>query len=223
VDAIPFHAYPETWTPPDVDLERYLGPQFNTGFIRSADETCGRRPIWINETGFATTEGVSEQAQAEWWVRAIASFAAQPRVEEIGVYEIKDLRPDREAIGGTPNYHLGLLHADRSRKPAFATVKMLASMFSQPFSIEPPVVHRLVPDDGGDLFAYGFRLVDGRQLLVLWAKRAAMRVDVTIAQHATKARERMLDGGASQARTIERDTLADVALVPGSVRLFELQ
>lgn len=45
IDIVPFHAYPETWTPPEVDLERYLGSQFNDRFVRSVDMACGRKPI----------------------------------------------------------------------------------------------------------------------------------------------------------------------------------
>jgi len=70
IDVIPFHAYPETWTPPEVDLERYLGSQFEDGFVRAVDRDCGRKPIWINEMGFATVGGRSQHEQADWWVRA---------------------------------------------------------------------------------------------------------------------------------------------------------
>jgi len=161
-DILPFHAYPETWTPADVDLERYLGPQFESGFVRAADDACGRRPIWINETGFATIDGVSEEAQAGWWARALATFASEPRIEHIGVYEIKDLAPDREAIGGTPNYHLGLERADGTRKLAFATVSMLAGMFNGGgFEVVPVRVERREgTSDRSEIFSHAFRLAN---------------------------------------------------------------
>jgi hypothetical protein len=219
-DILPFHAYPETWTPPGVDLERYLGTQFETGFVHAADEACGRLPIWINETGFATTDGVSEETQAAWWARAITTFAAEPRVDAIGVYEIKDLRPDRDAIGGAPNYHLGLLHVDRSRKLAFSTVQMLASMLAGGFSVAAPATRRL-ERNGGELFSRGFALVDGRQLLVLWAKGQTVRVDVTPAAPGRTVRERFLDGRSSDRRRVDGG-LREVELRPGQVRLFEV-
>ena len=85
-------------------------------------------PIWINETGFATVPGKSERDQASWWVRAIATFLAHPRVEHIGIYEIKDLSPGKPVIGDAPNYHLGLTRADRTKKLAFYTVDLLTDL-----------------------------------------------------------------------------------------------
>src|SRR5918994_7957389 len=67
-DVLPFHAYPETWTPESVTVETYLGSGY-TDFLEQADEHCGARPIWINETGFATSPGKSERQQAAWWIR----------------------------------------------------------------------------------------------------------------------------------------------------------
>ena len=96
-------------------MENYLGPAFRGGFVAEADRRCGRKPIWINETGFATTPGKSEKDQAEWWARAVATFLAEPRVEQIGIYEIKDQQPGTEVIGDTPNYYLGLIRRDAAR------------------------------------------------------------------------------------------------------------
>jgi polysaccharide biosynthesis protein PslG len=103
VDVIPFHAYPETWTPENVTVENYLGAQFAAGFVSSTDAACGRKRLWINETGYATLPGRTEEDQARWWIRAAATFLAQPRIDHLGIYEIKDLRSNREAIGDAPN------------------------------------------------------------------------------------------------------------------------
>jgi polysaccharide biosynthesis protein PslG len=218
-DALPFHAYPETWTPPQVDLERYLGPQFQSGFVSAADANCGRRPIWINETGFATTEGVPEEAQARWWARAIATFASEPRIEQIGVYEIKDLAKEREAIGGTANYHLGLQRVDRSKKPAFATVRMFVDLLRDSFDVQTAAVRSIGGSADAEIFAKGFLLEDGRQLLVLWAKRAAARLSVSPDVPGRIVRERLLSG---ETREVDATALNDISLEPGAVRLFEL-
>ncbi len=74
---VPFHAYPETWTPEGVRAENHLGPSFATGFVRTVDRSWGPKPIWINETGFATVEGRSERDQAESWSRAVAFHTIQ--------------------------------------------------------------------------------------------------------------------------------------------------
>jgi hypothetical protein len=219
-DLLPFHAYPETWTPPEVDLERYLGPAFGTDFVQAADAACGRRPIWINETGFATIDGVTEAAQADWWARAIATFASQPRIEGIGVYEIKDLPAGREAIGGTPNYHLGITRSDRSKKLAFHTVRMLAAALGGQYSVQRPIVAARA--GAGELFAHAFRLADGRQLLTVWAKTAPLTVDVGSQTRGSRAVERLLDGTARPFTAFDGAMLRGVALTPGTARLFEI-
>ena len=128
-EVLPIHAYPETWTPPGVTVETYLGGL--DAFVTAADRACGRKSIWINETGFATVPGKSEPEQAAWWVRAVATFLAHPRVEHIGVYEIKDLSAEKAAIGDAPNYHLGLTRADRTKKLAFYTIDLLTDLLDR--------------------------------------------------------------------------------------------
>ena len=56
-DVLPIHAYPETWTPAGVTVENYLGSGFAGSFVPGADRACGRKRIWINEAGYATTAG----------------------------------------------------------------------------------------------------------------------------------------------------------------------
>lgn len=219
IDIVPFHAYPETWTPPGVDVERYLGSDFADGFLHSVDTTCGRKPIWINETGFATVAGRSEHEQADWWVRAIVSFAAEPRVEQIGIYEIKDLQPERAAIGDVPNYHLGLTRTDRSRKLAFQTVRMMVALFGGTVTIEAP---RTNPSTRQDLFVYAFHRDDGRQLVAAWTKSGTQIVDVSVTRRATRALEHRLDGSTIPYPAFTTGTLSEVELHPGTARVFEL-
>jgi len=219
IDVVPFHAYPETWTPPEVDLERYLGPQFNEGFVRTVDATCGRKPIWINETGFATVAGRSEHEQADWWVRAIALFAAEPRVEHIGIYEIKDLEPSRDAIGDAPNYHLGLTRTDRSKKLAFSTVRMMVELFSRMVTTDPP---RTSGAAAGDVFAYAFTRDDGRQLVAAWTKSADQTVAISVNRPATRAIEHHFDASTAPYSMFTGRTLSNIVLHPGTARLFEL-
>jgi hypothetical protein len=192
-DVLPFHAYPETWTPPEVTVENYLNGL--DGFVEAADSTCGRRPIWINETGFATVPGTSEREQATWWVRAIATFLAHPRVEHVGVYEIKDLARERPAIGDAPNYHLGLTRTDRSRKPAFATVDMLTDL------LDTGTLHVLVEqltvvagEGSGTVFHHMFERPDGERVLIVWARAGPRRVTITLPEpHPPHITEYFLD------------------------------
>ena len=129
-DVLPFHAYPETWTPKDVQVENYLGAGYRE-FLNDADRNCGQQPIWINEAGFATTPGKTELDQANWWARAIATFIAAPRVEHIGIYHIKDAPKDKRVIGGVANLYLGPDVSRPQEETAFNTVASLTRSFKE--------------------------------------------------------------------------------------------
>ena len=124
----PFHAYPETWTPPDVRVENYLSGAYRSEYLPILQSACNNQPVWINELGYATTPGRSEAAQADWWVRAFGTFLADSAVSHLGIYALKDLAPDQPVIGDAPNYHLGLMHVDRKPKLAYRTVQMLVRL-----------------------------------------------------------------------------------------------
>ena len=94
-DVTPFHAYVETWS--DTSVEEYLAGQYQEYFV-PANETLGEgEPIWINEMGFATTPGRSEREQANWFARAASTFLADPEIEHLGFYELRDLPRKRSA------------------------------------------------------------------------------------------------------------------------------
>jgi len=217
-DVLPIHAYPETWTPDGVTVENYLGEKFRTGFVESADRACGRKRIWINETGFATTPGRSEIDQAAWWVRAIATFAAEPRVEHIGIYEIKDLAPDRPAIGDAPNYHLGLAAADRRKKLAFSTVKLMVALLgTEPFT--PGALDVLSRSGKAELYHHAFFRRDGSTVFVVWNRTADDNVAVGLPRPGQVV-EHALDGGVTE-HTPDAASL-EVPLRAGVPRIFEL-
>ena len=215
VDVVPFHAYPETWTPESVTVENYLAGY--PAFVVAADSACGRRPIWINETGFATTRGRTELEQASWWARAIATFAATPRVEHNGVYEIRDLHPASDVIGDAANYHLGLTTVDRRRKLAFHTVQRMVALLAGELEVRdavleaaPAGVHRHV-----------FARPDGRQVLVAWVPAGdSARSMAFPVIGGGELREYGLDGRV--ARSARGRSSGPIALSPGIPRVFEL-
>ena len=135
LDAVAFHAYPETWTPDSVTVETYLRG-YADEFLPAVDEACGEKPIWINELGYATAGARTERQQASWWVRAIATFAAAPRVEQLGVYEIKDLPRAEAVIGDAENYNLGLTKTDRTPKLAFHTVRTIVRLLAGRIAVD---------------------------------------------------------------------------------------
>ena len=218
---LPFHAYPETWTPPDVTVENYLGGL--ASFIETADARCGPKPIWINETGYATLEGKTERDQAYWWVRAVATFLATPRVEHIGIYEIKDLPGDRPAIGDAPNYHLGLTRTDRTRKLAFHTVDLLTDLLDvRTLSVDDDDV-AVTPVAGipGELHHHLFGRPDGDRILFVWDRAASPTVRIRIGDRPLSSIEYDVDGRPLEA-SAEAASLSSVRLTQGVPRIFRI-
>jgi hypothetical protein len=223
-DVLPFHAYPETWTPDSVVVENYLGADYLTEFLPTVDEECGEKPIWINEAGFATTPGKSERDQAEWWARAFATFLADPRVEHIGIYEIKDLRTDSPVIGDAPNYHLGLTRVDRTRKLAFHTVDLLTDLLDVGTLTvaDGELTTAVTAGSAGSLHRHLFVRPDGRQVLFLWDRSGSPTLQVALARPGSTVTEYALDGTPSRYAPFDGRTLRDVRLEPGAVRMFEV-
>ena len=228
-DILPIHAYPETWTKANVVVENYLDSGkpgfFRNEFLPEADSACGRKSIWLNEIGFATVPGKkSERDQANWWVRAMGTFVAAPRVEHIGIYEIKE-PPRREGmIGGPENYYLGLTYHDRKKKLAFHTVKRLVSLLNTGTitvadgQADPEVTG----GTSGELYHHLFIRPDGRQVLFLWDKTGAPTLAVRLATPGKAVTEYALDGTGRPFPAFDGTTLTGVKLAPGQARVFEI-
>jgi polysaccharide biosynthesis protein PslG len=221
-DVLPFHAYPETWTPDSITVENYLGPPYRSHFLPEADRLCGRKPIWINEVGFATTPGVSEQAQAEWWVRAFATFLAEPRVEHLGIYEIRDQRQGTPVIGDAPNYHLGLLRTDGTEKPAFSTVKLLVGLFgSDSISVADPQLEvRVTAGRAGKLHHHLFIRPDGTQLAFVWDRTSSPTVELELPRQASRVTAYSSTGEGTVWTDASGRSIHRIKLLPGVVRIF---
>jgi polysaccharide biosynthesis protein PslG len=222
-DITPFHAYPETWTSPEVVVENYLDARYRE-FVRD-DKTVGEgEPIWINEMGFATTPDKTERDQANWWARAMSTFLADPYVEHIGVYEIKDLPPGKDAIGDGKNHHLGLTRADRTKKLAFHTVALLKNLLG---------VEKITPADGqlsvtvyegqaGDLHSHLFKRPDGKQVLFLYDKTANPTLRVSLQRTGRTAVNYQLNGAAANYADFDGRTLDKIQLSAGNVAIFRI-
>jgi polysaccharide biosynthesis protein PslG len=220
-DVLPFHAYPETWTPPEVTAENYLDGLDE--FAEQADRECGRRPIWINETGFATVPGRSERDQAGWWARAVPTFLAHPRVEHIGVYEIKDLPTDKPVIGDAPNYHLGLTRTDRSKKLAFYTVDLLTDLLDTgTLSVADADVVLGGIDDAGGVYHHLFERPDGARVLFVWSRQGIKGLDLTLRSAARRVVEFALDGRQIAVPLVDGREVRGVHLEPGTPRIFKI-
>jgi hypothetical protein len=224
-DILPFHAYPETWTPDSIVVENYLGPGYREDFLEQADQLCGRKPVWINEAGFATTPGKTERQQAEWWVRAFATFLAEPRVEHIGVYAIRDQPTGTPVIGDAANYHLGLIRADGTRKLAFGTVKLLLALFdSDSITVaDDDLAVRVVAGKARNLYHHLFIRPDGTQLVFVWDRDGSPSVDLVLQRGFRRVTGYEPDGGPRTWKEADERTIRGVKLGPGMVRIFVVE
>ncbi|WP_243374156.1 beta-galactosidase [Geotalea sp. SG265] len=225
---LPFHAYPETWTEKNIVLENYLDQgypnHFQGTFVPWADQYCGRKPIWINEAGFANTPGKSELDQANWWARAFATFLATPRIEHLGIYQIKERKQSEPVIGGGENYYLGISRPDRTRKMAFFTIKRLIALLDVgTLTIaDRELKVEVLGGTKDELFQHLFVRPDGSQVLFVWDKQG----DPTLRIHARPGSavvEYALDGTPTPFRAYDGKTLERVKLTPGLVRIFEIK
>jgi polysaccharide biosynthesis protein PslG len=219
----PFHAYPETWTPDSVRVENYLDASFRESFVALNDSLGGSNPIWINEMGFATTPGKTERQQANWWARAVSTYLAEPAIEHIGIYEIKDLSPERDAIGDAANYHLGLTRTDRTKKLAFHTVDLLTDLLDTGTITvaDGDVMVEVTSGAAGDLHRHLFVRPDGGQVLFLYDLESSPEVQVTLTDPASTAQLFALDGSSTATALEEGRKLSGVQLSPGEVLIFK--
>lgn len=222
-DITSFHAYPETWTASDVVVENYLDQRYRN-FVRDNRALGEAEPIWINEMGFATTAGKSELDQANWWARAASTFVAEPHIEHIGVYEIKDLPPGQNIIGDEKNYHLGLTRADRTKKLAFYTVALLKGLLGAgPIaSADRDLTLTVVEGTAREIYWHLFRRWDGKQVLFIYDKAGSPTLRVSLRTRGTVAFQYDLNGREAKYPNFDGYTLSDLRLNPSQVAIFRI-
>jgi polysaccharide biosynthesis protein PslG len=221
-DIAPFHAYPETWETSTV--ETYLDAQYYKFFVPELEQQCKRQPIWINELGFATTKGVTEQQQAYWWARAFATFLSDAHIQELGIYQIRDVPRGHDVIGGEANYHLGITKQDRTRKLAFFTVGMLAKLLKAGTitTADADVSMSVTSGQAVEPYYHLFKRPDGHQILFAYDKRGTPTVRLTLNTPGTKAISYSLDGKMQAFRNFDGNTLTGVQLAPGQIQVLEI-
>lgn len=215
---LPVHAYVESWLTGTV--EHYLDQL--PPFLDAVDRTCGLKPIWINEAGFPTSGGRTERDQSIWWIRAVATFLAHPRVEEIGVYEIKDLKLGSAAIGDAINYHLGITYSNRRKKLAFGTITRLVQLLGTgTIRVDDAELQvKVAAGSPRDLHYHLFTRPDGDRVLFVWDRAGAPTV--TIGAGAVGSITEFDVSGAPVSST-KPSMLNHVTLTAGVPRTFRLR
>ncbi|HUF28516.1 MAG TPA: beta-galactosidase [Gemmatimonadaceae bacterium] len=221
-DIVPFHAYPETFTDDTVSVEGYLDAQYHDDFLPVVDSICGGKPVWLNELGFATVRRDSERAQANWWARAIATYAADRRVEHLGIYQLRDRVPPSPEMAGDPNHHFGLVYADGTRKLAFSTVQLLVALLNTDTITvaDAEVEARLRARRERALHHRLFVRPDGRQVLIVWDNAGWPVLDIRLARTGSTAMSYALDGSARPHLAYQNGVLHNVRLERGEVQIF---
>jgi polysaccharide biosynthesis protein PslG len=220
-DILPFHAYPETWS--DGVAEKFLGFGYRS-LIKEHKEHGEGEPVWINEMGYATTPDRTEEQQANWWARAVSTFLAEPEIEHIGVYEIKDLDPGVEAIGDDKNYYLGLTYRDRTKKLAFHTVDLLTDLLDTGTLTVADTEVEVMLGEQSDKYLYYhlFKRPDGAQILFVWDRINDSTVTVKLKTPGSSAEHYSLAGAATPFPAFDGTTLKDIRLVAGNVEIFRI-
>lgn len=222
-DVTPFHAYPETWN--EASVEGYLDAGYHDFFVSHNDTLGEGEPIWINEMGYATTPGRGEREQANWFARAVSTFLADPHVEHIGFYEIRDLPRDSPALGDDANYYLGLIDAAGRKKLAFATVDLLTDLLDVGALtvIDKEAQINVTGGAAGDLHHHLFLRPDGVQVLFVYDKRASLTLDIDLGLRGRRATAYSLDGAAAPVADFDGYSLRNIPLTPGEVAIFTIE
>lgn len=212
-------AYPESDHSGASPVEQYLAR--TDTFIAAADRRCGRKRIWISEVGRSVGPALSDRDQAYWWVRAIATLLAHPRIEHIGIATLRDHAPASLDAGGE-GHHSGLVQSDRTPRMAFSTIDLLSDLLDTGTIDIASGALRVTIASGtpGALRHHLFTRRDGDRVLFIWDQSAAPVVQAAIPGVRASV-EYDPDG-----RALQWDPAASVlnriALQPGVPRIFRL-
>jgi polysaccharide biosynthesis protein PslG len=223
-DILAFHAYVETWTPANEVVEKFLDFEYRNHFLPDHKQYGEGEPIWINEMGYATTPSRTEEQQANWWARAVSTFLAEPEIEHIGVYEIKDLDPGVEAIGDDKNYYLGLTYKDHTKKLAFHTVDLLTDLLDTgTLTIADSEVQVIADEEITQyLYYHLFKRPDGAQVLFVWDRVRDLTVTIHLKTPGSSAEHYSVTGEATPYPAFDGTTLKDIQLTSGNVEIFRI-
>lgn len=174
--------------------------------------------------GFSAMPDKTELQQANWWARAVSTFLADPHIEHIGVYEIKDLPLGKDAIGDKKNHYWGITRADRGKKLAFSTVDMLTDLLDVGTitTADGDVTITVSEGKPSELYRHLFKRPDGSQVLFIYDKSASPTVRATLRTGGATALKYELDGTFAKHPTFDGHTLAEIRLTAGNVAIFRI-
>ncbi|HEX2451808.1 MAG TPA: beta-galactosidase [Gemmatimonadales bacterium] len=220
--AVAFHALPERATGVPVEIEGYLDAGYHDGFLPTVQRRCAGRAVWVNAAGFATGGGRSERDQANWWARTLATLVADSAIQQVGIANLRDAAPDQRGDGSEAN--LGLTRADRTRKLAFHTVKLLTVLLATKriTVADDELAIRVTAGTAVALHHHLFVRPDRRQVLIVWDLRGSPALDVTLTRPGARVTEYTLDGRPVPFAQFDGRVLRRLRLARGHVRIFDI-
>jgi hypothetical protein len=161
VDAYAFHGY-NAYPPRNAPESAALGEVQLGEKITKTKAVAGGHPLWLTEIGWPTANGVDENAQARWSVRAIL-LAYLAGVDTTYLYTLYDgASPPGWAF--SPEGSFGLCNADGSTKQAYRAVKALLSTVGGTIGIK-----RLAPAGApGDAYVVELAQPGGKKAWAAW-------------------------------------------------------
>ena len=194
-DFAAFHEYSETpWAP--ITVEQINSPaDFSQGYDGLSQN--GAVPVWMNEGGASTNArlGYSEQSQASWIRRTVASVIGHPGrpVSLFGLYQLRDLdptlsKPIGDKVAREFFLHTGIFTIDGRPKLAAATYGDLVRLLDKHrLTLQAGVTYSPTRGRTSRLFRlYAWRLETGRQVIMVWdrTKSLAGRIMLSTPGHA---------------------------------------
>jgi len=164
MDAVSFHQYPvarkpEEWLPAECEHVRTaMGVQI--------------KPMWITEIGHHTSSAwgsVPEQTQAQYIARTFLVGRTVQGLDRITWYDLMDDCSD----GANPECRFGILHEDKSPKPAFLALKAVLTLIGD----RPLVTNASNPSSG----VYQLRFGAGSDVrIAVWTDGGSASVRVMV-------------------------------------------
>ncbi|MBA3916202.1 MAG: hypothetical protein H0X25_20635 [Acidobacteriales bacterium] len=221
-DVAPFHAYPETWE--DSTVETYLDDQYYDYYVPELERRCSGQAVWVNELGFATTKGKTEQQQSYWWARAFATFLADSKIQQLGVYQVRDVPPGQGVIGSDANYHLGITTVHRKPKLAYYTLGMLVGLLppGEITTADGELDVHVTSGKEVEPYFHLLRRKDGHQILFVYDKGGRAAFSIGVSSQGSSAFFYSLDGTRKKFPSFDGTTLRNVQLVPGEISIIEI-
>jgi len=228
----PLHCYKETWPVQDA-LEGYFDSQYQSWYVPTINNNGEGEPVWFNEVGYSTLDRTEAQ-QANYTARAVGYLLSDPtslnEVEHYCCYEIKDLDPNKPAIGDDNNYHLGITTYTRVPKLAFYTFDMLTDLLDNKTvtASDDKVTLTKVVGRFGQAYKHLLKISDGSQVLFVYDKTKTVTCYATITGIPANSCTKYNLDGTSQAWTGSNFTpgtnpvVRNIALTPGNVWIFKL-